>query len=90
MQLLSTEAETQLINELSFKILSKVEEMTEEKKEVPDIMNKAELCKYLNIANNSFDDYLAAEMPFIRIGRNKRYLKKEVDRFLLSKLETIV
>ncbi|QCA29168.1 DNA-binding protein [Vagococcus xieshaowenii] len=90
MQLLSSEVEQALINELSTKVFQTIEQMVKDSDPIPEVMNKVELGKFLNMANNTLDKYLIQEIPFIRVGTSKRYIKSEVIEFLKSKQETIL
>lgn len=82
--LLSNEAEQTLIESVLAIVKSSIQQEPEQ------YFNKKELVEYLNIVNNTFDAYLAARLPFVRIGSKRLYIKSEVDKFLKSNQETII
>lgn len=45
-------------------------------------LNKAQTCEYLNISNNTLDDWIRQGLPVIKIGKVVRFHKKEIDRWL--------
>lgn len=46
------------------------------------VLDRKEASKYLNISISMLDSKL--KIPFMKIGRSKRYLKSDLDDFLLS------
>ena len=46
------------------------------------VLNRDKASKYLGISISMLDSKL--DIPFLKIGRSKRYLKSDLDTFLLS------
>lgn len=45
---------------------------------------KYEACKYLNVANNTFDQFIKRGLPSHTIGNRTLYNRKEIDDFILK------
>ncbi|MDT2824177.1 helix-turn-helix transcriptional regulator [Vagococcus lutrae] len=49
----------------------------------PDkILNKKEICAYLNVSNNTLDNWILKGLPVIKIGRIRRFSKNDVVNWL--------
>lgn len=46
------------------------------------VLDRKEASRYLNISISMLDSKLS--IPFVKMGRSKRYLKTDLDAFLLS------
>ncbi|WP_242259035.1 helix-turn-helix domain-containing protein [Streptococcus thoraltensis] len=45
-------------------------------------MNKKQTCTYLNISNNTLDNWIQQGLPVIRIGNSVRFDRKTIDKWL--------
>lgn len=87
--LLSEQAEQALIEKVIIAVNEGLSQLTE-KSDSKMFMNKKELCEFLSVANNTFDEYLVTEMPFVRVGSKKVYIRTEVINHLKRKQETMI
>ncbi|MDR2834452.1 MAG: helix-turn-helix domain-containing protein [Streptococcaceae bacterium] len=79
MGVLSNDTEQQLVKEIKELLAEKMK-----KNHTSNLMNKKEVCKYLNISNNTFDKYMYHVLPFIQIGSSRRWEKNEVLEYLMK------
>ncbi len=49
-----------------------------------DVLTKAEACRYLKCGMSTLPKF---NLPVIRVGRSVKYLKKDLQEFLLNKRE---
>lgn len=49
-------------------------------------LNKKQTCEYLNISNNTLDNWITKGLPTIRIGKTIRFDKNEIHKWI-NKLE---
>jgi len=47
-------------------------------------LKKYEACKYLNVANNTLDQFIKRGLPSHTIGNRTLYNRKEIDDFILK------
>jgi excisionase family DNA binding protein len=60
--------------------------MGEEKPRADEVMDYRALAAYLKLAEGTLRHYVMMKLiPFTRIGSRVRFLKKEIDRWLLEK-----
>lgn len=45
-------------------------------------LNKQQACNYLNISNNTLDNWIQKGLPVIRVGKTVRFNKNEINHWL--------
>ena len=45
-------------------------------------LNKKQTCEYLNISNNTLDNWIKQGLPCIKVGKTVRFSKTEINRWL--------
>ena len=77
-----------LANSIKYAVTQAIEEASKRAltSQYPPYMSKSEAAKYLNIAPNTLDQWIATtKIPYTTFGKTYRFNRYELDKFMTSK-----
>ena len=77
-----------LVNSIKCAVTQAIEEASKRAltSQYPPYMSKSEAAKYLNIAPNTLDLWIATtNIPYTKFGKTYRFNRYELDKFMTSK-----
>ena len=82
--LLSEEQLADISNQLHTTILAQIEQIKEQTLQQYRYMNKKQTCTYLQVSNNTLDNWIKDGLPTIQIHGSNRFDRVAIDQWLAS------
>ncbi len=82
--LLSEEQLTAISNQLHVTILTQIEQIKDQTLQQYRYMNKKQTCSYLQVSNNTLDNWIKEGLPTIQIHGSNRFDRIAIDQWLAN------
>ncbi|MDB1680302.1 MULTISPECIES: helix-turn-helix transcriptional regulator [Enterococcus] len=82
--LLSEEQLTAISNQLHATILTQIEQIKDQTLQQYRYMNKKQTCSYLQVSNNTLDNWIKEGLPIIQIHGSNRFDRIAIDQWLAN------
>ena len=80
--LISDEQLKEISNQLYTLITTEIEKIKKQENIQHRYMNKKQTCNYLQVSNNTLDNWIAQGLPLLKIGGSTRFDRLAIDRWL--------
>lgn len=82
--LLSEEQLADISNQLHTTILTQIEQIKDQTLQQYRYMNKKQTCNYLQVSNNTLDNWIKEGLPTIQIHGSNRFDRIAIDKWLAN------
>lgn len=82
--LLSEEQLTAISKQLHATILTQIEQIKDQTLQQYRYMNKKQTCSYLQVSNNTLDNWIKEGLPTIKIHGSNRFDRSAIDQWLAN------